>query len=431
MLVGALAGGLTLEALLRYRCPAASRLRHSARGRSAGRGRRSAKPVPTASRARCRAATRRGASSRGRSRSSTGSIDTAFRAARGPTGASAPCRVLAIGDSHTFGYGVGAEQAWPAMLESMLTRVNVANAGICGSGIAAEQAWLPDALAAARAQVVVIAVTPWSLREDPEPPEQHELDARWPRAEAYLRRLTRYSAVADRTSRVLFQRTSALVGWPPPAPVLWELTPLVEPPAQFQARWAGVHARLARMVDVGPPARGDAARAVRAARRPGERRPERALSRRPPAVPHARLRRPRLHAATGATARARQDGDEAAVPFVDCDADAARARARGFLTTAITSRSRAMRHLAALLAAPVAEACAATPAIVRRPRRPACAGSVRDAAPLSAQHRQRGVRTTPVTGVRTKPMAWTGDRRDRQSGEAARIHRLEAAHLPQ
>ena len=76
-----------------------------------------------------------------------------FRAARGPTGGSAPCHVLALGDSHTFGYGVGAEQAWPAMLESMLTRVNVANAGICGSGIAAEQAWLPDALAAARAEI--------------------------------------------------------------------------------------------------------------------------------------------------------------------------------------------------------------------------------------------------------------------------------------
>src|SRR6185503_3318942 len=140
------------------------------------------------------------------------------------------------------------EQAWPAMLESMLTRVNVANAGICGSGVAAEQAWLPDALDASRAQVVVLAVTPWSLREDPEPPEQHELDARWPRAEAYLRRVTRISAVADRASRYVLQRSAAVVGWPPPAPVLWELAPLLESRTQFHVRWRGLDARLAEMV---------------------------------------------------------------------------------------------------------------------------------------------------------------------------------------
>src|SRR5262245_15813311 len=99
-----------------------------------------------------------------------------FRSGTGSLMTAAPCRVLALGDSHTFGYGVGAEEAWPAVLERMLANVTVANGGLCGSGIAASQAWLPDALAAARPQVVLLAVTPWSLREDPEPPEQHELD---------------------------------------------------------------------------------------------------------------------------------------------------------------------------------------------------------------------------------------------------------------
>jgi hypothetical protein len=176
--------------------------------------------------------------------------DHGFRSA-GPTqSAPAPCRVLALGDSHTFGYGVDAEHAWPAVLESMLARVAVANGGLCGSGIAATEAWLPDALADARPQVVILAVTPWSLRDDPEPPEQHPLDARWPRAEKYLLRATRISAVADRATRFGLRQLSSTFGWPPPAPVLWELIPLVEPKDAFHARWRGLDARLAAMVAI-------------------------------------------------------------------------------------------------------------------------------------------------------------------------------------
>jgi hypothetical protein len=287
-----------------------------------------------------------------------------FRAARGPTSAAAPCRVLAIGDSHTFGYGVGAEQAWPAMLESMLARANVANAGICGSGVAAEQAWLPDALAASHAQVVVIAVTPWSLRDDPEPPEQHELDARWPRAEAYFRKLTRYSAVADRMSRVLFQRTSALIGWPPPAPVLWELTPLVEPPASFHARWAGVHARLARMVELVRqrgatplvlfvPLDVQVSEARNALYRDG----------RLPYRTHGFVDRDytqdtRYLRALDKTAT------KLHVTFLDATPMLRALAPAGFLTDSYHLAVEGHAHLAALLASPVAEACAASPALV-------------------------------------------------------------------
>jgi hypothetical protein len=287
-----------------------------------------------------------------------------FRAARGPTSASAPCRVLALGDSHTFGYGVGAEQAWPAMLESMLARVNVANAGICGTGIAAEQAWLPDALAASRAQVVVIAVTPWSLREDPEPPEQHELDPRWPRAEVYLRRITRYSAVADRLSRAVFQRTSALVGWPPPAPVLWELAPLVEPPATFHARWAGVHARLARMVALVRrrgatpivlyvPLDVQVSAARNALYRDG----------RLPYRTHGFVDRDYtkdaryLHALDKSATKLR-------VVFVDATPMLRALAPAGFLNDSYHLAVEGHAHLAALLVSPIAVACAASPAIV-------------------------------------------------------------------
>jgi hypothetical protein len=171
-----------------------------------------------------------------------------FRSARPASATPAPCRVLALGDSHTFGYGVDADQAWPAAMERMLAGVSVSNGGICGSGIAATESWLPDALGAARPQVVVLAVTPWSLRDDPEPPEEHPLDARWPHAEKYLLRATRFSALADRMTRFGLRKLSQAFGWPPPAPVLWELTPLVEPTDAFHARWRGLDARLAHMV---------------------------------------------------------------------------------------------------------------------------------------------------------------------------------------
>ena len=52
-------------------------------------------------------------------------------------------RILCLGDSFTFGYGVGAEQAFPKVLERLLnmdpaphTRWEVINAGVCGSGTA-------------------------------------------------------------------------------------------------------------------------------------------------------------------------------------------------------------------------------------------------------------------------------------------------------
>jgi lysophospholipase L1-like esterase len=49
-------------------------------------------------------------------------------------------RIAAIGDSFTFGMGVEAEQAWPAQLESLLTRedrpVEVLNFGVCAYSIA-------------------------------------------------------------------------------------------------------------------------------------------------------------------------------------------------------------------------------------------------------------------------------------------------------
>jgi hypothetical protein len=49
-------------------------------------------------------------------------------------------RVLALGDSFTFGYGVGDADAWPAWLEKLCPELEVPNMGQSGYGI--DQSWL-------------------------------------------------------------------------------------------------------------------------------------------------------------------------------------------------------------------------------------------------------------------------------------------------
>ena len=171
-----------------------------------------------------------------------------------PAAGDAACRVLAIGDSHTFGYGVAAEDAWPprlaAALRTTAAPATVVNAGLAGGGIADEAAWLADALPAARPTVVVITLSPWSARLDPDPPPPPCSHATrlWEHAEPRLRTIARWSALGDRLSRRTLHVLTAYTGWPPASGVAWELVPLDEPRPSFRARWDGVHTTLAAMV---------------------------------------------------------------------------------------------------------------------------------------------------------------------------------------
>ena len=172
--------------------------------------------------------------------------DVAPRQSRG-------CRVLAVGDSHTFGYGVAAGAAWPARLEGLLDHsghpASVVNAGICGVDLAAERAWLTEVLDRVDPDVVVLGTTPWSLRVEGGPPESDRFgDRLWRRLDAPLRRAAGHSALVDRGRRLVVHGLTALLGWPPPGAVFDELTPLLEPEPAFASRWASVDAVLADMV---------------------------------------------------------------------------------------------------------------------------------------------------------------------------------------
>jgi lysophospholipase L1-like esterase len=161
------------------------------------------------------------------------------------------CRVLAVGDSNVFGYGVRADEAFPATLEALLRArgidVEVRNAGICASDVAQQRRWLEAVLDRAAPDVVVLAVSPWSLRTD-KPEYRRTLGEK---AWNVIRRVTTLaasSALIDRARRRLFHGLNGLMGWPPQSNVAWELDPLLEPRPAFDLRFAAAAAHITQVV---------------------------------------------------------------------------------------------------------------------------------------------------------------------------------------
>ena len=81
-------------------------------------------------------------------------------------------RILAVGDSQTFGPFLGNEDTWPAWTENYLRRrdqsderIQVFNAGIVGYTIVEELAYLEDKAIAFKPQLVVLAVFENDLRD--------------------------------------------------------------------------------------------------------------------------------------------------------------------------------------------------------------------------------------------------------------------------
>jgi lysophospholipase L1-like esterase len=77
--------------------------------------------------------------------------------------------VLALGDSMTFGEGVGSDAAWPAVLERTLG-VRVVNAGVPGYGSPQMRGRLRRLLPSLRPDLVVVALSPhWDQQRCAEP----------------------------------------------------------------------------------------------------------------------------------------------------------------------------------------------------------------------------------------------------------------------
>lgn len=67
-------------------------------------------------------------------------------------------RILAVGDSFTFGVGARQEETWPARLEKRMPKVQVLNAGAPGFGVPDEVAWYEAHGAGLQPDLVVVAV---------------------------------------------------------------------------------------------------------------------------------------------------------------------------------------------------------------------------------------------------------------------------------
>ncbi len=167
------------------------------------------------------------------------------------------CRVLVVGDSNAAGYGVPAESAYPARLHDLLAArgvsASVGNGGIFGSDVGHQRRWLETLLPATMPDVVVLTVSPWSMRTDPAPTGyegRHWSDKLWRVMEARAATLRAYSALADDLWRRGFHALSSLIGWPPDSNVAWEMIPLLEPRTAFARRWEDASRDVERMVQM-------------------------------------------------------------------------------------------------------------------------------------------------------------------------------------
>jgi lysophospholipase L1-like esterase len=173
-----------------------------------------------------------------------------------PAGA---CRVLVAGDSFAFGYGVPAAQAFPELLALRLARAHVdatvTNGGLCGSSVRDQHRWLEHVQRTSPSDVVVLEVSPWSLRIDrpPSPRDHTVLDRLGNELEYDVRVAAQVSSLLDRSHRRLGHLLYEAVPMPhlDAAGVSWELEPFVEPPPAFARRLARAALeidRIARLV---------------------------------------------------------------------------------------------------------------------------------------------------------------------------------------
>jgi hypothetical protein len=151
------------------------------------------------------------------------------------------CRVLAIGDAYTFGYGLAAEDAYPAVLARRLAadgRYVVWNAGLPNADVEATATRLRRLLPILRPDVVVATFSWWNVPlDDAAPPRPARFSRAWVVANVD-EKLTalgrRFGLVDEAFRRVRHVLTPSVFS---PSGLAREVGPRLATPAALGARW--------------------------------------------------------------------------------------------------------------------------------------------------------------------------------------------------
>jgi hypothetical protein len=157
------------------------------------------------------------------------------------------CRVLAVGDAYTFGYGVPVADAYPAHLERLLDAggAEVLNAGFPNLNVEQQRRRLQALLPATRPHVVLVTFDWWNVPLAPAPPEPARWTAAWVarHADERLARVAARLGVVDLA--VAPFRRALTPGLLPASGLARELEPPLLDPARLGPRWARVEHALA------------------------------------------------------------------------------------------------------------------------------------------------------------------------------------------
>jgi len=166
-----------------------------------------------------------------------------------PTPAPGICRVLALGDAYTFGYGVPVRAAYPARLARRLAahgRYEVLNAGFPNLDVEQQRRRLRGLLPALRPGLVVLNFDAWNVPLDASPPP-----AKWSRAWAVAnveQKTARLAGVVGLADVALEgARRQLTPGVFQPSGLARELEPAAIPPEALAARWTRTRQAIAAM----------------------------------------------------------------------------------------------------------------------------------------------------------------------------------------
>jgi lysophospholipase L1-like esterase len=163
------------------------------------------------------------------------------------------CRVLAVGDAYTFGYGLAARDAYPAVLARRLRRHGryvVWNAGFPNADVEATAARLRRLLPVLRPDVVVTTFSWWNVPLDDAPPVRLPRFSRaWivANVDERLSALGRWIGVVHEGFRRVRHALTPTVF--PPSGLAREVGPRLATPASLGARWHRTARALADVAD--------------------------------------------------------------------------------------------------------------------------------------------------------------------------------------